>query len=191
MSDENDGTLIPFPTKGPPQGKANLGKTPANTAAAALALWLAGAGWDEIADALTLPSAATAQEQAYSLLAQRAWSDKDGREKARMQAGARLERLMRGVWPKATDPKNPEHLVAVKAAREIIGDLRRLYGLDAPIEVAMYTPTSAELEEWVSARLGSTSSELLAMEARVIEADVVFDGPDDVLVPDRGEDDDG
>jgi hypothetical protein len=72
------------------------------------------------------------------------------REKLRRLANARLERLLRSVWPKAIDPENPDHLLALTKAREVIADHRKLYGLDAPTEVVVHQPTLHELEQWVA-----------------------------------------
>ena len=146
------------------------------TGAAALALRLSGAGYDDVANALGLPSATAAREAAENALAARAWDDKDGRTRLRAENGARLERLLRSVWPKATDPDNPEHLPAVRVARELIDRYVRLFGLDAPTEVIIHNPTAHEIESWVGQMLAESVSELRAMEAPVaaiIDADVV------------------
>jgi len=78
------------------------------TGAAALALRLAGAGYDEVADALGMVSAEAARVAAEQTLAHRAWQDSTGREKMRQENSARLERLLRSVWTKATNPADPE-----------------------------------------------------------------------------------
>ena len=67
----------------------------------------------------------------------------------RQVAGARLERLLRGIWNKAINPNDPEQMVAVSRARELIADHAKLYGLNAPTEVTVHSPTNSELEDWV------------------------------------------
>jgi hypothetical protein len=146
------------------------------TGAAALALRLSGAGYDDVANALGLPSAKIARQHAEDALAARAWDDREGREKLRAENGARLERLLRSVWSKATDDSHPEHLPAVRVARELIDRYARLYGLDAPQEVIIHNPTASEIEQWVGQMLAETTSELRAMEAPVaaiVDAEVV------------------
>lgn len=136
--------------------------------AAALALRLAGAGYDEIADALGLTSSAIARENVETALEARAWDDLAGRERMRSEAGARIERLLRSVWGKATNPDDGEHLPAVKVARELIDRYVRLYGLDAPTEVIVHNPTVSEIDTWVASVISNGSAGLRAMEAPVI-----------------------
>lgn len=139
------------------------------TAAAALALRLAGAGYDDVADALGMDSALVARRAAESALAARATEDLDGRKRLRAECGARIERLLRSVWGKATDHDHPEHLVAVRVARELIDRHVRLYGLDAPAEVVIHNPTALEIEEWVSLVVAGRNQP--AIEANVVGHD--------------------
>ena len=153
---------------------------PKRVGAAALALRLAGAGYDEVADALGLPSAAVARQRAEEALEARAWDDVQGRDRMRAENGARLERLLRGVWSKATNPDNPEHLAAVKVAKEVIDRHCRLYGLDAPTEVVIHTPTASEIDQWVAGMIGASMEPLLAMEPDIIDVpseELIFDDP--------------
>jgi hypothetical protein len=142
------------------------------TGQAALALRLAGAGYDEVADALGLADAQKARAVAEEALAARAWGDAVGREKMRGEQAARLERLLRGVWTKATNPDHPEHLVAVRVGRELIDRLVKLYGLDAPAEIVVHNPTQAEIEAWVTEVIGTRTAPLAALEVDVIDAEV-------------------
>ena len=135
--------------------------------AAALALRLAGASYIEVADMLGLPSAVEARDQVEVALAARAWQAKDQRDSLRAEDGARIERLLRSVWPKATNPDHHEHLVAVKVALSLIDRHSRLYGLDAPTEFVVHNPTQAELDQWVSAMVAHSADDLRAMEANV------------------------
>lgn len=133
--------------------------------AAALALRLAGAGFDEVAMALGMDTAGDARVAAEKALEARAWQNEAGRERLRDEATARLERLLRGVWPKATTPDHPEHVIAVRVAKELIDRLIRLHGLDAPAEIVVHTPTAAEIDTWVRAVV--QNEPLAAIEANV------------------------
>jgi len=137
-----------------------------------LALRLAGAGYDEVADALGLTSAQVARDHAEKALEARAWDDVQGRDRMRAENGARLERLLRGVWAKATNPDHPEHLAAVKVAKEVIDRHCRLYGLDAPSEVIVHTPTATEIDQWVAGMIAMSAADLRAMEPPIIDAEL-------------------
>ncbi len=133
---------------------------------AALALRLSGAGYDEVADALGLDNAGQARAAAEGALEARAWEDLEGRKRLRTECSARIERLLRSVWPKAVDGEHPEHLTAVKVAKELIDRHIKLYGLDAPTEVVVHSPTAAEIDAWVAAVV--TNEPLHAIEASVV-----------------------
>lgn len=114
---------------------------------AALSLRLSGATWADIAISLGYPTPRAAMVAVERALVKQL-SETD-REKMRVLAGARLERLLRGVWNKAIDPVDPEQLTAVNRARELIDRHAKLFGLDAPTEIVVHTPTQSELEDWV------------------------------------------
>lgn len=132
---------------------------------AALGMALAGASWDEIALALGFPTGRLARVSVEQALERRL--DAEDKSKMRALAGARLERLLRGVWAKAIDPENPEQLIATSKAREVIADHRKLFGLDAPSEVIIHQPTRVELEEWVA--------KIVNLNTPPIEEDTVID----------------
>jgi len=135
-------------------------------AEAALALRIAGASYEDIAQTLGYMNARTASTQIEKALARSITSA--GREEQRDLAGRRLERLLRSAWPKAVNADSPEHLAAVRTCKDIIDRHVRLYGLDAPAEIVVHTPTTSEIEAWVA-------SVLTTATADVIEADVVED----------------
>lgn len=131
-----------------PKGQNSLRRARQRKSNAALQLALAGATWSEIAHTLGYPTprlARVAVERSLEANLQSA-----DRDHLRAMTGARLERLLRGVWSKAIDPDNPEHLIATSKAREVIADHRKLFGLDAPTEVIVHQPTRTELESWVA-----------------------------------------
>jgi hypothetical protein len=147
-------------------------------AAAAMALRIAGAGFEEIATALGFESADTARKAIeLDLAARAADADPKAREEQRALAAARLERLLRAVWQKATSPMDPEQLPASRVALALIDRHIRLYGLDAPVEHVIYTPAASEIEQWVARMLGEQQA-LYEQEPDVvvIEGEVVRDG---------------
>lgn len=147
---------------------------PGNQGTAAVALRLAGASYAEIADALLYANAREARHAVETTLSQNI-PDAKARDVLRAEEAGRLERLLRSVWPKATDPNHPEHLPAVKTATGIIDRHIRLHGLDAPAEIVVHTPTAAEIDQWVAKVTASTVGVLAELEDTVIDVEEVTD----------------
>lgn len=114
---------------------------------AALSLRMSGASWADIAQALGFPTARAALTATERALVRQL--DESDREKMRLLAGARLERLLRSIWQKAIDPADPDQMAAVTRARELIDRHAKLFGLDAPTEIVVHSPSQSELEDWV------------------------------------------
>jgi len=136
---------------------------------AAVALRLAGASYAEIADALAFADAKAARSAVETTLAASATAH--CREQLRSEEAGRLERLLRGVWGKATNPDHAEHLPAAKVALAIIDRHVRLYGLDAPAEVVVHSPTTAEIDSWVAGMTATSLADLRALEATVVDTE--------------------
>jgi hypothetical protein len=120
----------------------------ARKADAALSLRLSGAAWGDIAQAVGYPTPRQAMLAVEKALVRQLNTD-DDRDKMRVVAGARLERLLRAIWGKALNPSDPEQLAAVTKSRELIADYAKLYGLNAPAEVVVHSPSQSDLEDWV------------------------------------------
>jgi hypothetical protein len=135
---------------------------------AGLALRLAGASYTEIADTLALADAAEARDLVCTELAAQD-VDPEQRIALRAEEAARIERLLRGVWSKATNPHDPEHLPAARVALSMVDRHARLLGLDMPTEVVVYTPTTTEIETWVTEMIARQTGDVIDVE----EADVL------------------
>lgn len=138
---------------------------------AAVALRLAGASYTEIAEALAFADAKAARSAVENTLA--ATATEHSREQLRAEEAGRLERLLRGVWAKATNPDHVEHLPAAKVALAIIDRHVRLHGLDAPAEVVVHSPTANEIDAWVAGMTATSIRDLRALEASVVDAEVI------------------
>lgn len=150
----------------PPLSEAELAKAntdldaPDRTARgnAAVAMRIAGATYTDIARTLEYTSPTHARQAVERSLA--ASAGEEGRDQMRFLEARRLERILRGLWPKATSDKiigkngqefdNPDHLAYARTAIAVIDRHARLYGLDAPQEMIVYNPSGAELEAWVA-----------------------------------------
>jgi hypothetical protein len=144
-------------------------------AAAAVGLKIAGASYQEIADTLGFADAVTAREAVERDLAFRASeADPAKREILRATEAGRIDRLLRGVWTKATNPADLEHLSAVRTALRLIDRRIRLYGLDAPTEIVI-TPTMTEIDAWVAQMVGTargvqvTEAEIIVVPGEVVD----------------------
>jgi hypothetical protein len=125
---------------------------------AAVALKVSGATYNQIAKTLDYANAGQARQAVERALA--ATVTVEERDKARYIAGRRIESLLLGVWGKATDPKCDEHLSAARTALAFVDRHIRLYGLDAPAEMVVYTPAGEEMASWVAAMVATMHSDL-------------------------------
>lgn len=139
---------------------------------AALQMKLAGATWDEIAEVIGYPTARQALVATERALEKELHEERSQRH-LRGLAGKRLERLLRSVWSKAINPEHPEHLQAVARAREVIDRHAKLYGLDAPTEFVVSSPSASQLEAWVASVVQQRSPQV--EEANIFDAEVVED----------------
>jgi hypothetical protein len=136
---------------------------------AALELRIDGADWSTIAEALGYPTARAALVAVETALERKLTiTDK---AKLREMAATRLEGLLRSVAPKAKDQTSPEHLAAVGRYREIVADFRKLYGLDAPSEVLVSTPTQREIDDLVGRHVAQQLPDV--EEADIVDAELV------------------
>lgn len=139
-------------------------------ASAALALRMSGVQWSDIALTLGYPTPRAAMLATEKALVKHLEAEED-KVKMRTMAGARLERLLRAVWNRAIDTNDPEQFTAVSRARELIQDHSKLFGLQAPSEVVVHTPTQTELEEWVLRMTATMVPD--AQESDIWEGEVV------------------
>lgn len=67
----------------------------------------------------------------------------------RMKQSMRLERLLVSVMPNALDKKNADQLAYNRRANEIIDDLSKLHGVNAPTQLQLTTPDAEKFESVV------------------------------------------
>jgi hypothetical protein len=146
-----------------------------NRAEAAVALRLAGATYPEIARTAGYTSAFAARQAVERVLA--ASAGEEGRERLRGVEGKRLERLLRSVWVRATDSNDPEHLAYLRASLALIDRHIRLFGLDAPQQMVVYSPAQGEIEAWVAGMARAVIEEM-PPEADIV-GEVIYERPSD------------
>lgn len=140
-------------------------------AESALALRIAGTSYTHIAKALGYASATRARLAVERVLAASADSPED-RDQQRVLADKRLNRLLQSTMGKAVDTKDPDHLAYNARALAITDRIMRLWGVDAPTQVAI-TPTDEHLQQYVAHMMALARKEPEAEEADIIDADVV------------------
>jgi hypothetical protein len=132
-----------------PRDNTNIVRARNRKANAAVQLRIAGASWAEIAETLGYPTPRAALVATEKAL-EKEMKTEESQTHMRSLAGKRLERVLRSVWAKAIDPSHPEHLLAVDRVRLLIDRHAKLYGLDAPQQFVVNSPTQIELEQWVA-----------------------------------------
>lgn len=162
-----------------PRGDSTLTRARERKAHAALQLHIAHVGLDDIAEQLGYPDGG-AVLVAIELALERQLHE-ESREEMRRMVGLRLKRLNQAVWAKAIDPKSPEQLAAVREARANLTEFARLYGLNAPSELVVHTPTATELENWVSTVVQQSVPQL--EEADIFEGEILSDTTQPVEEP--------
>lgn len=162
--DPADPTGISVPEGTDPTGAIRPRERKAN---AALELRLAGYQWSEVADIVGYPDARRAQVAFETALEKQLQSDPQMRSRLREYTGRRLERLLRAVWSKAIDPNAPDQMVAHQRAQSVIKQHAELFGLNAPTEMIVHTPTADRLQNWVA--------DVMAAKRDLVPEDDIFD----------------
>ena len=149
-------------------------RDPRSRAEAAVTLKMGGASNHEIAQTLGYSSARHARTAVERALAA-AGTNPESRDYLREIMRRRMDRLLRSVMPKATNPNDPNHLAYSARALAIIDRQIRLDGLDAPTQVAISTPDAARVEAYISQVLALAGAQGAAEEADILDADVLED----------------
>jgi hypothetical protein len=150
-----------------PRGNSVSHRARERKANAALELRKTGTSWADIAEVVGYPTGRHAQVAVEQAL-ENDLKNPESQEFMRSLMGQRLDRLLRGVWKKAIAEKHPEHLLATTKARELIAQQTKLFGLDAPTEMVVHSPSGAELDKWVS--------EVVKARTPVLEEADIFEG---------------
>lgn len=141
-------------------------------AAAAVALRIAGASFEAIAEELNYPNVSAARI-AYERVLAATVKDNGDLEHLRALTSRRLESLLLAAWNHATNPEDPDQNAYMRTAVAIIDRHSRLLGLDAPQQMVLHTPDAGRLEEWVAEMVRQVGPGGVAEEADIIDAQIV------------------
>lgn len=136
----------------PQTGRVKNSVARSERALAATEMKLAGATYQEIYEVLELASPAIARRLVEHTLASNTDETKDY-SALRSLTSLRLEGLLKSVWPRATDQNDPEQLSYHRAGLSVIDRFAKLHGLDAPTRVAIFSPSSEQMDKVVTAML--------------------------------------
>lgn len=136
-------------------------------ARAAVNLLIAGASYSDIAKVLDYRTTDLAKRAIWQAIGSIEMDEvRRAREKELM--ARRLNTMIGSGWKRANDPHDPDHLAYQRLMLAIMDRQAKLYGLDAPSESIVYTPSQQEINEHV-ARVRN----LVVVEAGDVEADVL------------------
>lgn len=141
-------------------------------------LWSSGVTFSDIARQLQLPSPQIAQIAVERGLAE-VVDDKSDRDRLRQRVSATLDRFLRSIMAKATDPQHPEHLAAIRAGLSITERFTALHGLNAAVEVNVNMPETEQFNRFIAAAAAGMGHEV-PQEADIfsdeyVDAEVVED----------------
>lgn len=143
---------------------------------AALQMRLARVEWSEIAEVVGYPTPRAAKVAVEQALERELDEDPHSKDLMRNMAGQQFNRMIRAIWAKAMDPDHPDQLSAQRELRTNIQAYSKLYGLDAPSEMIVHTPTREELDAWVNAQ--SRTKATLLEEDNIFDVEVVEEEQD-------------
>lgn len=141
------------------------------TAEAAVAMFIWGAGYQDIKNKLGYSSARHARMAVERALAASADSE-DDREKMRWVIGKRLNRLLGSHMSKAVDPKEPQQLAYSARVLAIVDRQAKLYGVDAPTQIQV-TASDDHIREFVEFMMPQAREDQRAIEADILEGDIL------------------
>lgn len=139
-------------------------------ASAAVNLLLSGASYRDITKTLLYRTVEETKRAIWTAIGSIEMDEvRRAREKELM--ARRLNAMIGSGWKRANNPDDPDHLAYQRLMLAIMDRQAKLYGLDAPSESIVYTPSQAEINEHV-ARVRN----LVVVEAGDVEADVLEEG---------------
>jgi hypothetical protein len=151
---------------------------PATIGSAALQLRLSGASYADIATTLGMATPRAALSAVTRELSRTSEGLVEERDEMRRIESARLDELLVGVMERATNPEDSEHLAAVRTAVTIVDRRIKLYGLDAPAEMVIHTPTQTELDQWVAQMVAVAMPKAALEEPDILDGEVIEDEPE-------------
>jgi hypothetical protein len=138
-------------------------------ARAVVALRMAGATFQEIADQLSYASARRVRDVFERALAETVDETAD-LPAQRNLAYRRYERMLSSLWARANNPKDRDHLAYNARAMALIDAEVKLLGLAAPQQINVTrTPDYEEVMAWVNGMASRIRGEEIVVEADILQ----------------------
>lgn len=148
---------------------------PPTRAAAAVAMAIEGAGYDDIAKVMDYRTPVEAKHAVWDAIAA-VEADHGDIERMRALHSRRLDKLLYSVFRQATTPGHPDQLSYGRYVLAIMQAQAHLYGLDAAQQIVVYTPTQREIAQYAAQVQELLHSQRGALEADIIDVEVIEDG---------------
>lgn len=155
---------------------ASLDRARLRKGVAAMELYSRVFSWERVAQAVGYPNARAARVAAEKALEEEFRESPKSQEFMRRYVAKAFDNLIASVATKAFDQGHPEHLTAVKTARDLLASKSKLLGLDAPLKVTQVDPTQEEIEEYLNRTIGPREfSDFDILEDDIEDAEIIED----------------
>lgn len=135
---------------------------------AAMELYIRTRSWERAAEGAGYPTPRAARVAAEKALEKEFKENSRSQEFMRKYAAKHLDILMGSLAVKTSDPNHPEHLAAIKTARELLSTQAKLLGLDAPTKLSLVDPTQEQIESFLNEKIGPRTTD---EEADIFDAE--------------------
>jgi hypothetical protein len=139
---------------------------------AAMEMFIRTRSWERAAEGAGYPTPRAARVAAEKALENEFKQSSRSQEFMRKYAAKHLDILMGSLAVKTADPSHPEHIAAIKTARELIAQQAKLLGLDAPTKLSLVDPTQEQIEEYLNDAIGPRHTD---EEADIFETGDIVD----------------
>lgn len=146
---------------------------------AAMELFIRTRSWERAAEGAGYPTPRAARVAGEKALENEFKHSSRSQDFMRKYAAKHLDMLMGSLAVKTADPAHPEHIAAIKTARELIAQQAKLLGLDAPTKLSLVDPTQEQIEAYLNSAVGprhsDTEADIFETGEMIVDAEVVED----------------
>lgn len=156
---------------------ASLARAKDRKGIAAMELYIRTRSWQTAAEGAGYPTPRAARVAAERALEKEFHDSPRSQEFMRKYASKHLDLLLRSVASKTVNSAHPEHLAAIKVARELIAQQSKLLGLDAPTKLSLVDPTQDQIDEYLDKFMPERSDVEVDFFDDIEDAEIIEDPP--------------